>query len=171
MTPRGGTGMNTAIQDAYDLGWRLAWVLRGWATTTLLDEYESIRRPVGLHNVERAGQPDGARRDAQDALRWDLNDRFAHRWITTDNNDAASTIDLVTSALTLFAGTNEPRWKTADLNTQAPVRVYVFNDADAGALSIPPTGARLLGPDAREIAAWNDYDHFLRAPLATPWSI
>ena len=30
-TPRGATGMNTAIQDGVALGWRLAWVLRGWA--------------------------------------------------------------------------------------------------------------------------------------------
>jgi putative polyketide hydroxylase len=31
ITPRGGTGMNTAIHDGYDLGWKLAWVLRGWS--------------------------------------------------------------------------------------------------------------------------------------------
>ena len=36
MTPRGGTGMNTAIHDAYDLAWKLAWVLRGWAGPGLL---------------------------------------------------------------------------------------------------------------------------------------
>ena len=75
MTPRGGTGMNTAIQDAYDIGWKLGWVVRGWAGPELLDSYETDRRPVGVHNVERAGSPDGARRDAQDALPWDLNGR------------------------------------------------------------------------------------------------
>ena len=37
VTPRGGTGMNTAIHDGYDLGWKLAWVLRGWAGEALLD--------------------------------------------------------------------------------------------------------------------------------------
>ena len=44
-TPRGGTGMNTAIHDGHDLGWKLAWVLRGWAGPELLDSYESERRP------------------------------------------------------------------------------------------------------------------------------
>lgn len=41
MTPRGGTGMNTAIHDAYDLGWKLGWVLRGWAGPDLLASYEA----------------------------------------------------------------------------------------------------------------------------------
>jgi putative polyketide hydroxylase len=169
MTPRGGTGMNTAIQDAFDLGWRLAWVLRGWAANDLLDEYEAVRRPVGIHNVERAGQPDGARRDAEDALRWDLNDRVAHRRVKTSDG-MALTLDLIAPGLTLFVGPHEPRWMTADLKTLAPVRVYAFDETDAGALGLPQTGARLLGPDARAITAWESYDHFLRAPLAATWS-
>ena len=53
-TPRGATGINTAIHDAYDLGWKLAWVLRGWADPQLLDSYEGERRPVAEHNVERS---------------------------------------------------------------------------------------------------------------------
>ena len=40
VSPRGGTGMNTAIHDGFDLGWKLAWVLRGWARPELLDSYE-----------------------------------------------------------------------------------------------------------------------------------
>jgi len=55
MTPRGGTGMNTAVHDAYDLGWKLAWTLRGWAPSALLDSYEAERRPIGEHNVARSG--------------------------------------------------------------------------------------------------------------------
>jgi len=50
VTPRGGTGMNTAIHDGYDLGWKLAWVLTGWAEPSLLDSYESERR----RRVQRA---------------------------------------------------------------------------------------------------------------------
>ena len=37
MTPRGGTGMNTAIQDSFDPGRKLAWVLHGWGDDALLD--------------------------------------------------------------------------------------------------------------------------------------
>jgi len=168
MTPRGGTGMNTAIQDAYDLGWRLAWVIRGWATAGLLDLYEAVRRPVGLHNVERAGQPDGARRDAEDALPWDLNSRVAHRWIT-DNQGVVSTLDLITEGFTLLAGPEDPRWTTADLNTRAPLRIYSCNHDDAAAIDVTVAGARLFGPDAREIAAWANYDDFLHARRVARW--
>lgn len=44
-SPAGGQGMNTGIQDAYNLGWKLAAVARG-ATPMLLDTYEAERRPV-----------------------------------------------------------------------------------------------------------------------------
>ena len=47
MTPRGGTGMNTAIQDGWDLGWKLAWAHHGWAGPDLLDSYEAERAPRG----------------------------------------------------------------------------------------------------------------------------
>ncbi|MGW4768946.1 FAD-dependent monooxygenase [Nocardia sp. NPDC004278] len=44
-SPAGGQGMNTGIQDAYNLGWKLAAVLGG-ADETLLDTYELERRPI-----------------------------------------------------------------------------------------------------------------------------
>jgi putative polyketide hydroxylase len=70
MTPRGGTGMNTAIQDGYDIGWRLGWVLRGWCGRGLLDTYEAERRPVAAHNVARSADRNGAENGAADALAW-----------------------------------------------------------------------------------------------------
>jgi len=45
-SPSGGQGMNTGMQDAYNLAWKLALVLRGNAAGTLLDTYEEERRPV-----------------------------------------------------------------------------------------------------------------------------
>ena len=39
--------MNTGIQDAWNLGWKLALVDRGLADRALLDTYEAERRPVG----------------------------------------------------------------------------------------------------------------------------
>ncbi|MEU4395359.1 FAD-dependent oxidoreductase [Kribbella sp. NPDC023855] len=46
-SPFGAFGMNTGIQDAYNLGWKLAYVLQGKASEELLDTYETERLPVG----------------------------------------------------------------------------------------------------------------------------
>ena len=45
-SPVGGQGMNTGIQDAYNLGWKLGLVVRGRASGRLLDTYEEERRPI-----------------------------------------------------------------------------------------------------------------------------
>ncbi len=54
MSPTGGFGMNTGIQDAVDLGWKLAAAVRGWAGKDLLASYEHERRPVAVRNVTEA---------------------------------------------------------------------------------------------------------------------
>lgn len=46
-SPVGAQGMNTGMQDAWNLGWKLALVGRGRAETSLLDSYDAERRPVG----------------------------------------------------------------------------------------------------------------------------
>ncbi|MER6098551.1 rifampin monooxygenase [Streptomyces sp. NPDC001728] len=44
--PTGGQGLNLGIQDAFNLGWKLAAEVTGWAPEGLLDSYESERHPV-----------------------------------------------------------------------------------------------------------------------------
>jgi 2-polyprenyl-6-methoxyphenol hydroxylase-like FAD-dependent oxidoreductase len=46
-SPMGGQGMNVGIQDAMNLGWKLASVVHGRAPDSLLDSYEGERKPVG----------------------------------------------------------------------------------------------------------------------------
>lgn len=56
-SPVGAQGMNTGIQDAWNLGWKLALVTRGVANPILLDSYEAERWPVGrflLRYTDRA---------------------------------------------------------------------------------------------------------------------
>jgi 2-polyprenyl-6-methoxyphenol hydroxylase-like FAD-dependent oxidoreductase len=50
-SPVGGQGMNMGIQDAYNLGWKLALVVRGDGRRSLLDSYEPERRPVAHATV------------------------------------------------------------------------------------------------------------------------
>lgn len=52
-SPVGGLGMNTGLQDSYNLAWKLALVLRGVAPRSLLTTYEQERRPVGDFLVSR----------------------------------------------------------------------------------------------------------------------
>ena len=44
--PLGGQGLNLGVQDAVNLGWKLAAQIRGWAPDTLLDTYQAERHPV-----------------------------------------------------------------------------------------------------------------------------
>jgi 2,4-dichlorophenol 6-monooxygenase len=54
--PSNGLGSNTSIQDAYNLAWKLAYVLRGSAGEALLDSYDAERAPVGKQIVLRANK-------------------------------------------------------------------------------------------------------------------
>nr|WP_281392715.1 FAD-dependent monooxygenase [Streptomyces zagrosensis] len=47
--PAGGQGLNTSVQDAYNLGWKLSHVLRHGADDTLLDTYEEERAPIAAN--------------------------------------------------------------------------------------------------------------------------
>jgi 2-polyprenyl-6-methoxyphenol hydroxylase-like FAD-dependent oxidoreductase len=51
--PIGGQGMNTGVQDAFNLGWKLALAASGRASADLLQSYDAERRPVGLEVVTR----------------------------------------------------------------------------------------------------------------------
>jgi 2-polyprenyl-6-methoxyphenol hydroxylase-like FAD-dependent oxidoreductase len=55
-SPAGGQGMNTGIQDAANLGWKLHHVLTGRAASELLDSYDTERRPVAAHLIAFTSQ-------------------------------------------------------------------------------------------------------------------
>ena len=50
-TPTGGLGYNTAVEDAVNLAWKLASVIRGQAPLALLDSYEAERKPLAERNT------------------------------------------------------------------------------------------------------------------------
>jgi 2-polyprenyl-6-methoxyphenol hydroxylase-like FAD-dependent oxidoreductase len=49
--PTGGFGLNTGVQDAHNLAWKIAFVLQGWASESLLDTYNVERKPVAESNA------------------------------------------------------------------------------------------------------------------------
>ena len=151
--------MNTAIQDSFDLGWKLAWVLRGWASPGLLATYERERRPVAAHNVQRSSEPGGARQETGQALAWDLGGRLPHHWLASGKG-RTSTIDLMGDGLTLLSGPSDPRWArfAESMPSTVPVDVHVVDAGTADALRLPAAGALLARPDGRELRRWPGVD-------------
>jgi hypothetical protein len=160
--------MNTAIQDSFDLGWKLAWVLRGWAGPELLATYERERRPIAAHNVQRAGEPTGARQETGEALPWDLNGRLSHQWLAAAGKKR-STVDLIGDGLTLLAGPSDPRWASfgESLPSKAPIDVHVLDAGAVDALDLSPAGALLARPDGHELRRWTHLDPGAERPALT----
>jgi 2-polyprenyl-6-methoxyphenol hydroxylase-like FAD-dependent oxidoreductase len=75
MPPTGGFGLNTGVQDAHNLAWKLAAVLKGCASPSMLDTYEAERQPYGqfvtqqcletAQSMGRGPQPAGANASAK----------------------------------------------------------------------------------------------------------
>ena len=56
MSPTGGMGMNTGVQEVFDVGWKLEGALRGWAGPHLLQSYEIERKPIAARNISFSSQ-------------------------------------------------------------------------------------------------------------------
>jgi hypothetical protein len=72
-SPAGAQGMNTGLQDAVNLGWKLAAALSGWGPAARLDTYETERHPVGAGVLALSGRQfrlNTVRRPGGRALRW-----------------------------------------------------------------------------------------------------
>ncbi|MDC2956540.1 rifampin monooxygenase [Streptomyces gilvifuscus] len=90
--PTGGQGLNLGVQDAFNLGWKLAAQIRGWAPGALLDTYEGERRPVAedvldntraqmeLHSTEPG--PQAVRRLLTELMDFDEVNRYLIEKIT-----------------------------------------------------------------------------------------
>ena len=149
MTPAGALGMNTAIQSAHNLGWKLAWVAHGWAGDALLDSYHAERQPAGERNARRSLQRGGP--PEPDPLGVDLDVRYAssvvapdegrrapHAWVTVDGR-RRSTLDLFDGRLTLLTGSDAAAWRAAaDRITGPPLTVV--DVGQAGAVLVRPDG-------------------------------
>jgi putative polyketide hydroxylase len=153
VTPRGGTGLNSAILGGFHLGWKLAWVLRGWARPGLLETYEVEQRVLAEHNIARSIDPDGARRPVVTELNHDLGGRLAHAWIPSAT-EPTSTVDLVGLGWTLFTGPAPAAWAAAALIGGAPTTIRPLDVVTARAVGVRGEGALLARPDGVPAALW-----------------
>ena len=157
VTPRGGTGLNTAVADGFDLGWKLAWVMRGWTDESLLGSYEVERRPVAEHNLNRSLDPIGSRRSVIGEVHVDLGPRLPHLWLPSDgrhpDGGRRSTLDLLTTGLTVITADADAAVAATTQRTgvTAPVTVWRLDRMTARAVGAGPTGS-VLRPDGIAVA-------------------
>lgn len=165
-TPMGGIGMNTAMHATHNLGWKLAWVLRGHAGESLLDSYQDERLPVGRQNALRSLRTDVAHYDglaidldveyASDVVAADAGQRAPHAWIRYAGQ-RISTLDLFDGRLTVLSGHDGDHWRVAARGLAAaglPIvgvtvgrDVHAVDDTFAGRYRLGPAGAVLVRPD------------------------
>jgi 2-polyprenyl-6-methoxyphenol hydroxylase-like FAD-dependent oxidoreductase len=164
MTPVGGVGMNTAIAAGHNLGWKLAWVARGWAGPELLDSYEPERRPVGEYRARRSLRMGGP--PERDPLGEDLGVRYVssvvaaeagerapHAWVTVDGR-RRSTLDLFDGRLTLLVGRDAAAWRAAaDRVAGGPPLAVVDVGQDGGVLVRPDGHVAWWGAEPSQLEA------------------
>jgi 3-(3-hydroxy-phenyl)propionate hydroxylase len=166
-SPIGGLGLGTGVQDAVNLGWKLAQVIKGTSPDSLLDTYHAERHPVGARVLKATM--------AQVAL---------HR----EDDRTLAARDIVAELLTM----EEPRKRIAgmmsgldiryDLGQGHPLLGRRMPDLDVVTASGPrrvfsflhraqPVLLNLGSPRAIDIAPWSDRVQYSDATYAGTWEL
>jgi 2,4-dichlorophenol 6-monooxygenase len=74
LPPTGGFGLNTGVQDAHNLAWKLAFAIRGLSGSRLIDSYEGERRPVAETNIRHSARNFDEMSDLLEVCGLHLND-------------------------------------------------------------------------------------------------
>ena len=164
-SPTGGQGLNVGVQDAVNLGWKLAQVVAGTSSETLLDTYQAERHPIGARVLKitmaatalaRGDERTNALRETvSDLLRMDEpRKRYAAMMSGLDVRYGLGAghpllgrrmpdLELVTA--------DGPRRVFALLHAARPV---LLNLGEPGAFDIAPWADRVRRFDARYAGAW-----------------
>jgi 2-polyprenyl-6-methoxyphenol hydroxylase-like FAD-dependent oxidoreductase len=150
-TPTGGFGMNTGLEDAFNLAWKLAASVQGWAGPNLLASYEEERLPIAIRNT-------GAARH----LSMNINEVHAPAQIEEDSSAGTACRAQASAQLATFAE------QFASLGVQLGAR-YDGSAIIAGDEAPPPDDFIVYRPTAipggRAPHAWTDPSHGAGASL------
>ncbi|MEV5986597.1 FAD-dependent monooxygenase [Streptomyces sp. NPDC052051] len=134
MPPTGAFGSNTGIQDAHNLAWKVAAVLRGWADPKLLDSYGVERRPVAQATSARATvqaareqHPGYTVRTTSTEVSDLMTTALGYRYVSDAVVGAAADEPIIPDQLNLRArpGTRAPHlWVTRDGVTVSTIDLY-----------------------------------------------
>ncbi|MFH9061978.1 FAD-dependent oxidoreductase [Streptomyces coeruleorubidus] len=152
-SPAGGQGLNTSVQDAYNLGWKLGAVLTGGAPASLLDTYEEERRPIaaemlGLSTSVHRGQ---TRRGA--ATR-QLGLGYRDSSLTRETRTAPGALragdrapDGELDGVRLFDAFRGPHWTLVAVGTEAPALPEPVHGVGGAEQATYGKGLFLVRPD------------------------
>ncbi|WP_406289433.1 FAD-dependent oxidoreductase [Streptomyces sp. NBC_00209] len=127
-SPAGGQGLNTSVQDAYNLGWKLGAVLTGGAPAALLDSYEEERRPVAAQMLDLSTGVHRGEVRRGDATR-QLGLGYRESSLTEETREAVPegalragdrAPDATVDGVRLFDAFRGPHWTLLALGTDAP---------------------------------------------------
>ncbi|MGX5184032.1 FAD-dependent oxidoreductase [Streptomyces avermitilis] len=156
-SPAGGQGLNTSVQDAYNLGWKLGAVLRGGAPVSLLDSYEEERLPVAADMLGLSTQVHrGEVRRGEATRQLGLGYRGSSLAVETRaglSRDALHAGDRAPDGIRgdvrLFDAFRGPRWTLLAVGTEAElptlagartVRIPAYEAYGAGVFLVRPDG-------------------------------
>ena len=163
--PQGGQGLNTGVQDAVNLGWKLAQVVNGTSPESLLDTYHAERHPVGarvLHNT-MAQVALGTQDDRHQALRDTMAELLA---MDGPRRRIAGMISGLDIRYDLGEGHPLLGQRMPDLDVRTsdgPTRVFtllhdarpvLLNFGEPGAFDISPWADRVRMVDAEHDGVW-----------------
>jgi 2-polyprenyl-6-methoxyphenol hydroxylase-like FAD-dependent oxidoreductase len=164
-SPVGGQGLNIGVQDAVNLGWKLAQVVNGTSPESLLDTYQAERHPIGARVLKMTMAQTALSRvdDRMNALLEVMSDLLKM-------DEPRKRYAAMMSGLDIHydLGTGHPllgrRMPDLDLVTESgPRRVFtllhdarpvLLNLAEPGALDIAPWADRVKRVDARYAGVW-----------------
>jgi 2-polyprenyl-6-methoxyphenol hydroxylase-like FAD-dependent oxidoreductase len=125
-SPAGGQGLNTSVQDAYNLGWKLGAVLADGADAALLDTYEEERRPIA---AQMLGISTGVHRGEvrRGAATMQLGLGYRESTLSEDTRADAGQVragdrapDTRIGDVRLFDAFRGPHWTLLALDAEAP---------------------------------------------------
>lgn len=165
--PQGGQGLNVGVQDAVNLGWKLAQVVHGFAADDLLDSYHAERHPVGARVLQNTSAqvalatPD----DRHLALRETMAELLA-----MDEPRRRLAAMLAGLDVRYDLGDGHPllgrRMPDLDLDTaDGPTRVYALMHDGRGVLL---TSDELVD---RDVAPWTSRVRVVEARAPGPWEL
>jgi 2-polyprenyl-6-methoxyphenol hydroxylase-like FAD-dependent oxidoreductase len=177
--PDGGQGLQTGVQDAFNLGWKLAQVIKGVSPGSLLDTYQAERHPVGARVLRNTMAAVALRRD--DERTRALRDTVAEL-IGMDEPRQRFAAMLSGLDIRYNFGEGHPllgrRMPDLDLTTPGgplrfsglmhEARPVVLNLAEAGAVDIAPWSDRVKLVDAGYDGPW---DLPALGPVAAPKAV